>query len=749
MHDTDIAQIAVQEGLLSRMELDRVRKDISSVGGGDLLSALLSAGLLRTSDVERIRRDSGNTTTRIPGEIVSTSHKRIVPDEVTDASKDPRSQFGRYTLLEKIGAGGMGTIWKAWDNLLGRWAAIKMLHEEHAVHDDHRERFLREARAAARLAHQHIVQVYEVGVQGNCVFIALEFCAGETLRNRISHRATGPELRRRIELVRQSAEGLGSAHAAGITHRDMKPENVLVLPTPKGGHAKVVDFGLAVDKTAVTRLTVAGDVFGTPAYMAPEQALGLQEIVGPPADVFACGCILYEIVTGKLPFDADQAAASVYNTIHSDPPPLSALAPKVHKDLETIVSKCLEKDPERRYPNAKELAEDLGRYMAGEPIGARPVGFLGRMRRRAERNPALAAALAAAVLLPSAFIGIFAWEARVRSENIESSLEQATQLEEQAASKPALLQRVLALYESVLRDDQNNERAVAGLARAVKAIQALEGRETAATDTAVTEIGTRLAIEARSSFGVPGGLAAAEGRCDSLVSGFPDLAASWITRAQLRFRLGRASEALLDLDLARNKWEEGPEARHLRAMCLLDRGQVEDARLLVRSEGAEGDGAVELAALRLEQGRRDEARAALAKVGEPSAESKWVEGRLNARTGGWSAGRREFQAALALDPGFAPAGLGLVLAVFEGDGAAAALPLARQLVDRAPGYPAARVVLASLLYATGDRDGAAREADRVARATPVGPYRSILAVYRLQAGDAGGAGDLLAASTFW
>ncbi len=746
MHDTDIAQIAVQEGLLSRGELDQIRKNISSVGGGDLLSALMSAGLLRASDVERIRRDKGNTTTRIPGEIVSTSHKRIVPDEVTEAAKDPRSQFGRYTLLEKIGSGGMGTIWKAWDNLLGRWAAIKMLHEEHAVHDDHRERFLREARAAARLAHQHIVQVYEVGVQGNSVFIALEFCAGETLRNRISHRATGPELRRRIELVRQSAEGLGSAHAAGITHRDMKPENVLVLPTPKGGHAKVVDFGLAVDKTAVTRLTVAGDVFGTPAYMAPEQALGLQEIVGPPADVFACGCILYEIVTGKLPFDADQAAASVYKTIHSEPPPLSKLAPKVHKDLETIVSKCLEKDPERRYPNAKELADDLGRYMAGEPIGARPVGFLGRMRRRAERNPALAAALAAAVLLPAAFIGIFAWEARVRADNIEKSLEQATQLEEQAASKPALLQRVLALYESVLREDENNERAVAGLARSVKAIQALEGRETAATDSAVTEIGARLAAETRDSFALPAGLTTAEGRCDALVSAFPDLASSWITRAELFFRLGRSREALADLDLARNKWEEGPQARHLRVMCLLDQGRAEDARLLVRSEGGDATDAVELAALRLEQGRRDEVRSALARVGEPTAESLWIEGRLNARTGGWSAGRREFAAALALDPGFAPAGLGLVLAVLDGEGAAAALPVARSLVDHAPGHGAARAVLASLLYASGDRDGAAREAGKVAAIFPTGPYRALAGGYRLLAGDAGGALDVLAAS---
>ena len=742
MQDNDIAQIAVQEGLLSTVELDRVRREVSSAGGGDLVSALLSAGLLRTTDVDRIRRDRGNTTTRIPGEIVSTSHKRIVPDEVTAAAKDPRSEFGRYTLLEKIGAGGMGTIWKAWDNLLGRWAAIKMLHEEHAVHDDHRERFLREARAAARLAHPNIVQVYEVGVQGNIVFIALEFCPGETLRLRIAHRATGPETRRRIELVRQSAEGLGSAHAAGITHRDMKPENVLVLPTPKGGHAKVVDFGLAVDKTAVTRLTVAGDVFGTPAYMAPEQALGLQEIVGPPADVFACGCILYEIVTGKLPFEADQAAASVYNTIHTDPPPISTLAPKVHPDLETIVSKCLEKDPERRYPTAKELAEDLGHYMAGEPIGARPVGFVGRMRRRAERNPALAAALAAAVLLPGALIGIFWWETKARDENISVSLVQAAQLEEEAVSNPALLRSVRALYDSVLRDDPSNEDALAGLARVAKALQSPEGRETSAP----AGTGARLAAEVRLAMRTRGGLAAAEGTCNTLVSGFPDIPSSWYARAELRYRLGLPGAALADLDSARDNWEEVPEARHLRVMCLIDLVRTEDARLLVAPEDAEGPAAVELAALRLLQGRRDEARAALAKAGVATAESLWIEGRLKARSGSWSAGAKEFAAAAALDPGFAPAHLALVLAALESDGAAAALPKARRLVSEAPGHAVARVVLANLLHETGDRPEAAHEAWRAARILPSPPLLSLSGTYRLLAGDAEGIADLLAAA---
>ncbi|MCE9584196.1 MAG: protein kinase [Planctomycetes bacterium] len=743
MHDSEVIQIAVQEGLLSPGEVDRVRREITSHGANDLMPALLGAGLLRNTDIDRIRRDRGSTATRIPGELVATTHTRLIPDEVRDATSDPRSAFGRYTLLEKIGSGGMGTIWKAWDNTLGRWAAIKMLHEEHAVHDDHRERFLREARAAARLAHPNIVQVYEVGVQANVVFIALEFVPGETLRMRIAHRATGPEMRRRIDLVRQSAEGLGSAHASGITHRDMKPENVLVVPTPKGGQAKVVDFGLAVDKTAVTRLTVAGDVFGTPAYMAPEQALGLQEIVGPPADVFACGCILYEIVTGKLPFEADQAAASVYNTIHSDPPPLRKLAPKVHPDLETIVSKCLEKEPQRRYADAKELADDLGRYMSGEPISARPIGFLGRWKRRVRRNPALAAALAAAVLLPAALLGIFAWEARIRSDNIERSLEQAAQLEEQAALKPSLYQKVQALYESVLRDDENNERAIAGLSRSVRAVQSADEHEVSTTSSAVAVIGMKQAAEAKAAMRTAGRLGEAAARCDALVEGFPEMELAWLTRAELRRRLGLAGAAIADLDTARDRWVEGPVSRHLRIMCLLDLGRTESAAALVNSTPADPEGAIELAAVRLAQGRRDEARGALAKVPAPTAESRWVEGCLNARSGGWSSGRSDFEAALRLDPGFTPASLALVLAVREDGGLALGLKAARDLAEDIPAHAIARLIHAQLLSEAGDFTRAAREASRAARLLPLQPLKSLSGNLRLAAGDGGGVAELM------
>jgi len=570
MDETEIARIAVDEGLLSSVELDRVRRDLSA-SGGSLLTVLEQAGLLRTADVERIRRERiGRSTTHIPGELVTTTHHRSIPDEARAAGLDPKSEFGRYTLVEKIGSGGMGAIWKSWDNVLGRWCALKLLHEEHGRHEDHRERFLREARAAARLAHPNIVQVYEVGQLGDQIFIALEYVPGETLRQRISHRATGPELRRRIELVRQSCEGIGAAHQAGITHRDVKPENVLVLPTPKGGQAKVADFGLAVDNTVVTRLTVAGDVFGTPAYMAPEQALGLQEIVGPATDVFAVGCILYEIVAGKLPFDADQAAASVYNTIHTDPPPLRKLAPKVHRDLETIIAKCLEKDPPRRYRDGRDLADDLGRYMAGEPILARPAGTIVRLARKARRNPALAFAIGAVLLLSASLTGILWYEQIARGESILRDLEQAQSLEEQAAKSPRLLTSAAARYQSVLREEPGNETALAGLARIAKILQAKESQDLEAQGVVTRRIAERDAQAARAALLDPLRLPGAGEICDLLVANHPGFPPSWELRAEYLWKTGRPSEALSDLVAVGEMGPESRNSRHLRVMCLVD-----------------------------------------------------------------------------------------------------------------------------------------------------------------------------------
>ncbi|MBI2923822.1 MAG: protein kinase [Planctomycetes bacterium] len=744
MNDTELARIAVDEGLLSAFELDRIRKQ-SVTSGEPLVVALLQAGLLRNSDIDRIRRDRMNSTTRIPGELVTTTHTRIVPDEVRAAALDPKAAFGRYTLIEKIGSGGMGSIWKAWDNTLGRWCALKLLHEEHAKHDDHRERFLREARAAARLAHPNIVQVYEVGVENDSVFIALEYVPGETLRQRIAHRATGPEMRRRIELVRQAAEGLGAAHQAGITHRDMKPENVLVLPTPKGGQSKVVDFGLAVDKTVVTRLTVAGDVFGTPAYMSPEQALGLQEILGPSTDVFATGCILYEIVTGKLPFDGDAAAASVYATIHTDPVPVRTHAPKVHRDLETIIMHCLEKDPGKRYPDAKELAEDLGRFMAGEPIVARPVGRLGILKRRASRNPALTAALCAAVLFGASLLGILWYERVATAENVLKDLDEGASLEEQAARIPGLLNIAAARYHSVLKEDPGNSRAVEGLARVAGAIRAKEEAERAAfAESAEVAAAADLAA-ARAAMADPRHFAAAGIFCDVLVDRHPEQAGSWATRARYRWLCDRPDAALADLDRARQIGPESRERRHLRALSLAALGRIAEARTAASIDPADPLASLEQAAILISQGRRDEAREALARVPARSALFHHLTGLLDARSAGWKGAVEDFEAALALDPAFLPSLLGLARGLRERSGPAAAVPRARDAVEMAPELLGPRVFLAMLLREAGDLPGAVRELDRAVALCDTPPLRSLRGHVRLQAGDPRGGEDLLAA----
>lgn len=731
-------RIAVQEGLLSSVEVDRLKSTAAKADAG-LLDAVVDSGLLRKTDVERIRRDRGTATTRIPGEIVTTSHHRFVPDEVRAAALDARSAFGRYTMVEKIGSGGMGTIWKAWDNTLGRWCALKMLHEEHAVHEDHRERFLREARAAARLAHPNIVQVYEVGMLGSTVFMALEYVPGETFRQRIAHRATGPELRRRIELVRQAAEGLGSAHAAGITHRDMKPENVLVLPTPKGGQAKVTDFGLAVDKTVATRLTIAGDVFGTPAYMSPEQALGLQEIVGPSTDVFAVGCILYEVVTGRLPFDADQAAASVYATVHSDPESIQKLAPRTHRDLETIILKCIEKDPPRRYQDAKELADDLGRYMAGEPIRARPVGFFGRLQRKAKRNPALAVGVLAAVALPAALGGIWAWKDAQDRASAESALGQAAQLERAGlVATTQDLTRLLLLYQSVLRDYPENLDAKAGVERVDEMLRRLDpggnGEDAAVRRRRFESELAAARAAARDLRFLPG----APARHDLLVQQWPEERLALEARAELWWRLARPRAAIADLYLARKRWDLSEEGRRTLVLCLVEEGRVAEATDLFAASSRPPD-MIELAAVRLAQGRLEEARAQLARDGPDSLERRWVTAQLEARIGGWGAASPAVARVLEGEPAFLPAAFARLAGTSE---PGLAEERAREIVESAPWHAGARVALAVVLARSGDFAGAMRQMDRGLELEACSAYLLARAHVMLSMGDPRGVDEI-------
>ncbi len=315
----------------------------------------------------------------------------VPPDAEADAAGALR--IGRYVIEGTLGRGGMGVVYRAFDPGLGRPVAIKVISDPDRLEARGRERFFQEARAAARLSHPGIVAVHEVGEdEAGRPYLVMDFIDGVSLEAR--HTAERLPPRSLAEVVRQVADALQHAHDHGIIHRDVKPQNVIL---GLDGRARLCDLGLAreIDRDA-TGITVTGQLLGTPSFMAPEQVDG-GERVGPTTDVFGLGGLLYWLLTGQAPFAGETIVEVLRKVVVVDPTPPRELHPEVHLDLETIALRCLEKEPDRRYPDAAEVAAELGRFLAGEPIQARPLGAAARVTRWARRNRLLTAALGVAV----------------------------------------------------------------------------------------------------------------------------------------------------------------------------------------------------------------------------------------------------------------------------------------------------------------------------------------------------------------
>ncbi len=299
-----------------------------------------------------------------------------------------------YEVLDELGRGGMGVVYRAHSAGLGRPVALKMIRAGGRAGPEAVARFRAEARAVARLRHPNIVRVHEVGEAGGHPFFVQELVEGGTLADRV--RLAPLPARAAARLVETLARAMHHAHEHGIVHRDLKPQNVLVTAE---GTPKIIDFGLAKQFDAEADATPSGVILGTPGYMAPEQAAGRTGVVGPAADVYALGAILYELVTDRPPFRAETPLDTVLLVLHEEPVPPRLLQPRVPRDLETICLRCLEKDPARRYASALDLAGDLGRFLNDEPIAARGAGLVERLGKMARRRPGLAALVAAAACL--------------------------------------------------------------------------------------------------------------------------------------------------------------------------------------------------------------------------------------------------------------------------------------------------------------------------------------------------------------
>jgi tRNA A-37 threonylcarbamoyl transferase component Bud32 len=274
-----------------------------------------------------------------------------------------------YEALEKLGQGGMGVVYKARQIKLGRLVALKMVLAGSHADENELARFKTEAETVARLNHPHIVQIYDVGEHQGLPFLCLEYVEGGCLRGRFDGKPWQPRLA--AELVEIMARAVQAAHEAGIVHRDLKPANVLLTAE---GEPKIADFGLARLLDHASERTRTGTIMGTPGYMAPEQALGHSKEVGPAADIFSLGAILYQALTGKPPFEGPTHFATLRLTVDQEVERPSIQNPEVDRDLEAICLKCLEKTPEQRYASALGLADDLRRWLSGQPVEARLPG---------------------------------------------------------------------------------------------------------------------------------------------------------------------------------------------------------------------------------------------------------------------------------------------------------------------------------------------------------------------------------------
>jgi tRNA A-37 threonylcarbamoyl transferase component Bud32 len=313
--------------------------------------------------------------------------------------------FGDYELLEEIARGGMGVVYKARQSSLKRIVAIKMIRSGELASDAEVQRFRTEAQAAAQLQHPNIVAIHEIGAHEGRHYFSMDFVEGRNLAQIARGRPVAA--RSAAEWLKAIAEAVQFAHQHGVLHRDLKPQNIML---DANGRPRVTDFGLAKVLAGDSTLTNTGAVMGSPCYMSPEQARGRNDLVGPASDVYSLGAILYELLTGRPPFSGKTPMDTLSQVVNNELPRPRSINPDAPVDLETICLKCLEKEPIRRYPTARELEADLGRFLAGELVQARPASTLRRTVGWFRRHRWVFSAAASVLILTLMGLAYGLWE---------------------------------------------------------------------------------------------------------------------------------------------------------------------------------------------------------------------------------------------------------------------------------------------------------------------------------------------------
>jgi serine/threonine protein kinase/Tfp pilus assembly protein PilF len=372
-----------------------------------------------------------------------------------------RRSFGKYMLVRELGRGGMSVVWEGLDTDLKRRVAIKFLtgvggRYVDAAQEEILKRFYREAHSAAKLHHENIVKIYEVGELDGQHYIAMEYIDGDTLYDLTIKKKV--DMRQVVSALRDSARALDHAHRNGILHRDIKPQNIMI---DKAGHTYIMDFGLARDLKEDERLTLSGIAIGTPNYMPPEHAQGSKNVIDVRSDVYSLGAVLYEMLAGRPPFPGDTPMAVMLAVVNQDPQRPASIRPGVPVDLETVCLKAMAKDKERRYPSAQSMADDLDRWLRGEQVQARRGSFTYGMKRKVRRAvvPLVAGLVVIAV---GVGWGVYALrQSRERQRFVRESLAKGRDLAAKGDYDAAIL-----LLQEALKLDPGSAEAARDLASA-------------------------------------------------------------------------------------------------------------------------------------------------------------------------------------------------------------------------------------------------------------------------------------------
>ena len=334
----------------------------------------------------RFQKQSGSTSVQAP---------RAVPDDVRKAMADPKSRFSKYVLISKLGTGGMGEVWRAWDTVMHRSIALKF---PRTTGEEEIRRLYLEAQGAGSLNHPNVASIYEIAEAEGRHYIAMQYINGKTA-DEANKSTPKPPLKEVIRWVRDAALGVHYAHETGVIHRDLKPANLMI---DVEGRVYVMDFGLAKLTGGEGSATVSGAILGTPAFMPPEQAAANASQVDRRSDIYSLGATLYVLASGRRPFEGDSATEILVQILTTEPPMLRQVLPGAPWELEAILARAMARPREGRYQTAKEFASDLDRFLANEPIQARRQTLTHRFMRKAKKHAGVAIAAAVIIVLAAA-----------------------------------------------------------------------------------------------------------------------------------------------------------------------------------------------------------------------------------------------------------------------------------------------------------------------------------------------------------